>query len=791
MLPPISSSIKLILWVVVGIASLGFAILVIVLESNLRYFIRRRGARPSRKPLILWVLFWLAATTMVFGTAVVSSAPDIDNSETQTSPTITSDIPIPVPTQASYPIDWLYSRVGFLSSSCNNQNDWLSFHKNYLGSNYICDFMSYPLKKQWEIQGSDEGEFNSPIVVNDVIYAVDGDGNVYSINAINGEVLWKSQIDWVQGSGQSLAYYSGKLYLAAYSGVVYAINSNDGTIEWTYSTNETLNSSPIVQDNKVFVAGWAGGLYSIDTMTGTLLWRTKVGEVYRTDFAANGGMLYIFSRDGNLHAIKVDTGEEAWTTRVADGYGNGRTPAFFDSVLYIAGDQKIYAIDSLTGKTIWSQEADGLFDVESITVDDYMVYVPMPTKYKLVALDRLSGQIRWEQIVDKFLSAYSPIVNTRHVITRAYDELLFINKYNGSIDWTQAIGANSMMPYPIGAISNGILVVNVKNKLVAYATNVGRVMTIGTQIGIWDPEMESLIRVDPPIEVDDCNPRGQDSLICVGLTDGQVNVYEIAILDGSPQLLSSFKVDVKPKSLMVLSSDSKFVAFVTGLGYMVSEYIDHGDLYILDITNSKQYHITSEFCGISKSLGWSPDSQWLIYPLCVGKGEFGADASSLIRVRNDGTDELGLVNLDTNFPFLDWSPDGLWVAYSHSSLEVITPDGSQKIKLDSHAGEIQWQSTGMMLFYNSSDTPVDQEGIYVQGPDMGTGKWIVTYPGRIYVDGTPYGVSLDENYIALLDIGSQSNYIVNIFNVRSSEIWKVIEFGERFEENIQIIKWIP
>lgn len=75
-MPPISSSLRLIIWITTGTASFIFAILVIVLDKNIRYALQKKGRPPGVKSPLLWFLFWLAAITIILGTATASSAPE-------------------------------------------------------------------------------------------------------------------------------------------------------------------------------------------------------------------------------------------------------------------------------------------------------------------------------------------------------------------------------------------------------------------------------------------------------------------------------------------------------------------------------------------------------------------------------------------------------------------------------------------------------------------------------------------------------------------------------------------
>jgi len=105
MFPPISHNVRGIIWVITGISGVSFTILAIVLESNLRFYVKRifpklrqKGGRPpSDQPIILWIIFWCSMAISIMGTAIASVAPEIEISVSEVPyPTINST-PLVVP----------------------------------------------------------------------------------------------------------------------------------------------------------------------------------------------------------------------------------------------------------------------------------------------------------------------------------------------------------------------------------------------------------------------------------------------------------------------------------------------------------------------------------------------------------------------------------------------------------------------------------------------------------------------------------------------------------------------
>ncbi len=168
----------------------------------------------------------------------------------------------------------------------------------------------------------------------------------------------------------------------------------DGSIIWTYETEDFINGAPAVVQNEWVVFGgcdaqvhvinlvdgnlvhkipndsqivnsiatyghmaysgnYANQVVAFDVELGMIAW---VYEDKNLPFFSSPGvsdeLLFIGSRDKHLHAINQETGEAAW--KFPTGARVESSPIVFDNGL-IAGssDGRVYALDLDTGVEIW------------------------------------------------------------------------------------------------------------------------------------------------------------------------------------------------------------------------------------------------------------------------------------------------------------------------------------------------------------------------------------------------------------------------------------------------------
>ncbi len=129
----------------------------------------------------------------------------------------------------------------------------------------------------------------------------EGIGNIVCLNAATGKPVWQN--DKINRSLSTPVIHNGLLYVADFSGYVYAMDANDGKTLWKYDTKSHIWSSPLVADGKVYV-GTEDGDIVVLAADRTMKEVGKVdmrAPVYSSAIVANG-TVYIGTQT-HLYAI--------------------------------------------------------------------------------------------------------------------------------------------------------------------------------------------------------------------------------------------------------------------------------------------------------------------------------------------------------------------------------------------------------------------------------------------------------------------------------------------------------
>lgn len=171
------------------------------------------------------------------------------------------------------------------------------------------------------------------------IYAIDGEGYVYAINAENGAQVYKNKLpyDGNHSTSSGLAYSDGRLYVGSNT-KAYVLSAESGEIllESEHSTahHRTLPHPQPLGDKIIWPKHW-DALYVIDAKSGRIISRnTQVKDAVANPLLLDGKIyaptrygIMKLSSEGNLLASLGGYGENEFNTPA--------TPVEYDGILYV------------------------------------------------------------------------------------------------------------------------------------------------------------------------------------------------------------------------------------------------------------------------------------------------------------------------------------------------------------------------------------------------------------------------------------------------------------------------
>lgn len=187
----------------------------------------------------------------------------------------------------------------------------------------------------------------------DVIYLTCR-GGLYCIDRFNGNLLWQSRLAFVPATTPCSTIAS--IFIGALD--YYRVYQVDASLKYEknwFKADEPISTTPLYENLVIYFASQGGKVYAYDTIQNKLLWSYQTEKSIKTDMILDEDVLFVGSADFAVYAIdryagiliwKFETGGSILSPLVLDKKPPG---TYTDKTLYVYSDKNgLYAIDFVT-----------------------------------------------------------------------------------------------------------------------------------------------------------------------------------------------------------------------------------------------------------------------------------------------------------------------------------------------------------------------------------------------------------------------------------------------------------
>jgi outer membrane protein assembly factor BamB len=293
----------------------------------------------------------------------------------------------------------------------------------------------------------------------------------------------------------------GTIYVGSDSTNFYALNP-DGTQKWRLDRNGAWYSPTVAPSGRIYVGSGPteNRLYAINPDNGSVQWTFPTGGAVTTKPAvsSNGAHIYFGSDDGYVYAVNSNGGQE-WKFNTFSAVKS--SPALSNSGNYLyfgsstsTGD--FFALHADNGNLAWvnSKPSYQAFRSSPVVGPDGSVYVGNDNA-QLIAFNGSSGAIRWSTP-----SSVNPIQSSPAVSTDG--SVVYVGSFDGNLYAFNTSNGSEKGRFPTGDVIQGPIAVD-SNDHIYFGSNDNRVYAIyfdGTEK--WRFLTNNDIRVRPAVKAD-------------------------------------------------------------------------------------------------------------------------------------------------------------------------------------------------------------------------------------------------------------------------------------------------
>jgi len=206
---------------------------------------------------------------------------------------------------------------------------------------------------------------------NNNLFISDNLGNIHAYDLENLKIIWKK--NFAVPFVSSIKIHKNNLFLLNTNSKLFSVNSNTGSINWTYETSsKNLKDKEsyriAIYKDKLFFTNDSSEIYCINLNNNSIIWslvfesenfqNSPLILKYSPITIDSNGNLFISSNLGKTHKIDTETGVVKWSTPI---FSSNR---FLNTEKYLLNVYKdrLFILDKSSGKVLFNQKIINLLD---------------------------------------------------------------------------------------------------------------------------------------------------------------------------------------------------------------------------------------------------------------------------------------------------------------------------------------------------------------------------------------------------------------------------------------------
>jgi len=196
-----------------------------------------------------------------------------------------------------------------------------------------------------------------------ILIAADSIANLYGMNYLTGELLWKKFNS--ASFNSEIKIFDDKFFIIDFENIIRCISVNDGNEIWSFGTEKTFIKSQrklslIIQNGLVIFIDTFGDINALDINSGNLVWQSQTinEDIFESAFLLKSSRLvsdqdtvYVSNNKNKLFAIDSNNGLIKWEQSI----NSYLEPTIIDNIiLTISEEGYFFVIDKSNGNILRS-----------------------------------------------------------------------------------------------------------------------------------------------------------------------------------------------------------------------------------------------------------------------------------------------------------------------------------------------------------------------------------------------------------------------------------------------------
>ncbi len=251
----------------------------------------------------------------------------------------------------------------------------------------------------------------------------------YSINSTYPSVKlkWSYKTNFTLTSAPVV--YKENVFVTSGSGYAYCLSLNDGKLKWKFKTNGAIYGSPDVSNNKVVFGSTDQNIYCVNASTAKLEWKYQTNSPIVAVPKIHNDAVFIGGGDGKFRTINLNTGKLVWEYEDLGEFVETKPLIYNDKVIFGAWDSYLYALNIKDGTLAWKwQGTEGFLYSPAAcwpVASNGKVFIVAPDRIA-TAIDAETGKTIWRTDKHQVRESIGISEDENYIYAKGMSDSLFV-----------------------------------------------------------------------------------------------------------------------------------------------------------------------------------------------------------------------------------------------------------------------------------------------------------------------------------------------------------------------------
>jgi outer membrane protein assembly factor BamB len=341
----------------------------------------------------------------------------------------------------------------------------------------------------WESSvGGGVGDYFSrlkPTIAYNKLYSASREGDVIAFELESGSELWSADLSDINGergffdSRQSALLNGGpiagikKIFIGSENGEVFALNAENGELDWQGKIKGEVIAAPAIDSGILVVNSASGVIKAFNASNGQDEWQIEQ-EVPALTLrgvsapAISSGGVIVGAADGTLVVYILESGQQGWTVEVGEASGSTQlervidvdsAPVIYGDKIYVISAQgHLSAIDLRSGRMVWERQYSSY---RQLSISGNTIFLT-DVKGHVYAVDRQNGFEKWSQLSLTNRGVTGPAVVGNYIVVGDFEGYLhWLDQTTGDIVARHQVDSSGLYTAP--TVHKNIIYVQSRN----------------------------------------------------------------------------------------------------------------------------------------------------------------------------------------------------------------------------------------------------------------------------------------------------------------------------------------